>query len=73
MPKRNINQKVNITPVHEKDYGTGPAEGVGEMGEELGTPLYTKPCWYVPPQRVGFLRRLGLKTGIDFAQGCGIG
>ena len=60
MPKRNINQKVNITPVHEKDYGTGPAEGVGEMGEGLGTPLRTKPCWYVPPQRVGFLRRLGL-------------
>ena len=22
---------------------------------------------YVPPQRVGFLRRFGLKTGIDFA------
>ena len=30
------------------------------------TPLY-KPCQYVPPQRVGFLRRFGLKTGIDFA------
>ena len=23
--------------------------------------------WYVPPQRVGFLRHFGLKTGIDFA------
>ena len=31
-----------------------------------GTPLY-KPCRYVPPQWVGFLRLFGLKTGIDFA------
>ena len=31
-----------------------------------GIPLY-KPYRYVPPQRVGFLRRLGPKTGIDFA------
>ena len=30
-----------------------------------GTPLY-KPYRYVPPQRVGFLRRFGLKTSIDF-------
>ena len=30
------------------------------------TPLY-KPCMYVPPQRVGFLPRFSLKTGIDFA------
>ena len=30
------------------------------------SPLY-KPFRYVPPQRVGFLRRFGLKTGIDFA------
>ena len=30
------------------------------------TPLY-KPYRYVPPQRVGFLRRFGLKTDIDFA------
>ena len=29
------------------------------------TPLY-KPYRYVPPQRVGLLRRFGLKTGIDF-------
>ena len=33
---------------------------------EGGTPLY-KPYRYVPPQRVGFLRPFGLKTGIDFA------
>ena len=31
-----------------------------------GTPLY-KPYGYVPPHRVGFLRRFGLKTGIHFA------
>ena len=31
-----------------------------------GTPL-NKPYKYVPPNRVGFLRLLGLKTGIDFA------
>ena len=31
-----------------------------------GTPLY-KPYRYVPPHRVGFLRRFGLKTGIHFA------
>ena len=32
-----------------------------------GTPLY-KLHRYVPPHRVGFLRRFGLKTGIHFAQ-----
>ena len=31
-----------------------------------GAPLY-KPYRYVPPNRVGFLRRFGLKTGIHFA------
>ena len=31
------------------------------------TPFY-KPCGYVRPQWVGFLRLSGLKTGIDFAQ-----
>ena len=31
-----------------------------------GDPLY-KPIRYVPLQRVWFLRRFGLKTGIDFA------
>ena len=30
------------------------------------TPLY-KLYRYVPPHRVGFLRRFGLKTGIHFA------
>ena len=28
-------------------------------------PLY-KPCRYVSPQRVGFLYRFSLKTGVDF-------
>ena len=42
------------TPIH-------PCVGGG------GTPLY-KPYRYVPLQRVGFLHRLGLKTGIDLAQ-----
>ena len=31
-----------------------------------GTLLY-RPYRYVPPQREGFLRRFGLKTGLDFA------
>ena len=31
-----------------------------------GTPLY-KLYRYVPPHRVGFLRRFGLKTGMHFA------
>ena len=35
-------------------------------GGRGGTPLY-KPYRYVPPQRVGFLRRFGLKKGTDFA------
>ena len=29
------------------------------------TPLY-KPYRYVPPHRIGFLRRFGLKTGLHF-------
>ena len=33
-----------------------------------GATLLYKPYRYVPPHRVGFLRRLGLKTGIHFAQ-----
>ena len=36
--------------------------GIGGGG---GTPLY-KPYRYVPPQRVGFLCRFGVKMGIDF-------
>ena len=33
---------------------------------EVCTPLY-KPYRYMPPQRVWFLRRFGLNTGIHFA------
>ena len=40
------------TPIHP--WGVG------------ATPLY-KPYRYVPPQRVWFLRRLGLNTDIDLA------
>ena len=40
---------------------TPPPPGGGE-----GTLLY-KLHWYVPPHRVGFLRRFGLKTGIHLA------
>ena len=42
--------------------------GEWESGKRPGgaTPLY-KPYKYVPPQRVWFLRRLGLKAGIDLA------
>ena len=44
-----------------------------------GKPIYrpqgdsplNKSYKYVPPQRVGFLRLFGLKTGIDFAR-CGL-
>ena len=40
---------------------------VGELYSPAdGTPLY-KPYGYVPPQRVCFLRRFGLKTCIDQA------
>ena len=41
------------------------ARGGGGWGVG-GVPLY-KPYRYVPPQRVWFFRRFGLKTGIDFA------
>ena len=41
------------------------ARGAGMAGGG-GTPLY-KLYRYVPPHRVGFLRRFGLKTGIHFA------
>jgi len=37
----------------------------GGGGGGGGTPLRL-PYVYVPPQRVGFLRRFGLKAGIDF-------
>ena len=42
------------------------AAAVAPGGDGGATPLY-KPYKYVPPHRVGFLRRFGLKTGIHFA------
>ena len=42
-----------------------------ELGETLPPPggdvSLHKLCSYVPPHRVGFFRRFGLKTGIHFA------
>ena len=43
-----------------------PKASNAPRGRGGGTPLY-KPYRYVPPHRVGFLRRFGLKTGIHFA------
>ena len=43
---------------------TGPRLSVVPGGG--GNPLY-QAYRYVPPQRVGFTRPFGLKTGIDFA------
>ena len=45
---------------YESHYRLQSSRGGG------GTPLY-KLYRYVPPHRVGFLRRFGLKTGIHFA------
>ena len=39
--------------------------GTGVTPGGVGTPIY-KVYRYVPPQRVWFLSRFGLKTGIDF-------
>ena len=40
---------------------------------EGGTPLYkTKTKLYVPPQRIGFLHRFGLKTAKDIAHLIGL-
>ena len=37
-----------------------------QSGVGRGTPLY-KPYRYVPPHRVGVLRRFALKTGLHFS------
>ena len=46
---------------------------VGELRTKIvydpgggGTPLYNR-CRYLPPHRLGFLRRFGVKTGKHFA------
>ena len=43
--------------------------GGGGGGGGGSTPLYM-PYRYVPPQRAWFLRRFGLKTGVNFAYFC---
>ena len=43
-----------------------PRTGPRVVSSSGGTPLY-KPYRYVPPSRVRFSRRFGLKTGINFA------
>ena len=45
-------------------YASARGAGIGDGGG--GTPLY-QLCRYVPPHRVGFLRRFGLKMSIHFA------
>ena len=60
---RAIYQSLPQTQVMKKGCET-IFSGGGERGG--GPPLY-KPYRYVLPQRVGFLRRFCLKTGIDFA------
>ena len=47
---------------------TAPLETVlvAQVVKGRGTSLY-KPYGYVPPHRVGFLHRFGLKMGIHFA------
>ena len=40
---------------------------LGGEGGGKGTPLYKTYRYVPPPQRVRFLRRFGLKTGIHFA------
>ena len=51
--------------LHSTPSGGG-AKGGG------GTPLL-KPCMYVPPNRVGYLRRFGLNTPCPFSSGIGYG
>ena len=58
---RAIYQSLPQTQVMKKGCETIFSGGGGG-----GPPLY-KPYRYVLPQRVGFLRRFCLKTGIDFA------
>ena len=50
------------TEIHREIRET--LSGCGNPGGR-GT-LLDKPYRYVPPQRVGFLSRFGLKTGTDF-------
>ena len=51
---------------HSLYAGCGTYVFISGGGGGRSSPLY-KPYKYVPSQRVGFLNRFGLKTGIDFA------
>ena len=60
VPKRSIILIIKyLTSIHRKE----------SLLSREGTPLY-KPYRHVPPHRVGFLRRFGLKTGIHFTHFC---
>ena len=51
----------------DRDHSLGrQSRGAGVGGGGATTPVYL-PHRYVPPQRVEFLRRFGLKTAVDFA------
>ena len=52
---------------HSLYAGCGTYVFISGGGGGGSSPLY-KPYRYVPPHRVGFLSRFGLKTGIDFAR-----
>ena len=59
----------------KSEFGLSPRfkpfwRGVRGMSfkKSRGVLPYNKPYRYVPPQRVEFLLRFGLKTGLDFAQ-----
>ena len=59
---------IRASPLHQNTTRRAPNRRMyayEDFFEPGGTPLY-KPCRYVPPQRIGFMRRFGLKTGIDF-------
>ena len=58
-----------LSPRHDKFFWlllTSPELGEASPGGGGGIPLH-KLYRYVPPHRVGFLRRFGLKTGKHFA------
>ena len=60
VPKRSIILIIKyLTSIHRKE----------SLLSRGGTSLY-KPYRHVPPHRVGFLRRFGLKTGIHFTHFC---
>ena len=60
VPKRSIILIIKyLTSIHRKE----------SLLSRGGTPLY-KPYRHVPPHRLGFLRRFGLKTGIHFTHFC---